>query len=47
MIDELFQDDGNSFNEVRLKELLGHTPVQVLVGLALGIAIAFLFLGVI
>jgi len=47
MIDELFQDDGNSFNEVRLKELLGHTPVQVLVGLSLGIAIAFLFLEVI
>ena len=40
LIDELFQEEHN-LNEERLKELLGHTPVQVLVGLALGIAIAF------
>ena len=40
LIDELFQEEHN-FNEERLKELLGHTPVQVLVGLALGISIAF------
>lgn len=39
MIDELFQEN-HSFSEERLKELLGHTPVQVIVGLALGIAIA-------
>jgi len=40
IIDDMFQD--NDFNEERLKELLGHTPVQVLVGLSLGISIAFL-----
>ena len=40
LIDELFQEEHN-LNEEWLKELLGHTPVQVLVGLALGIAIAF------
>ncbi|MEB3228558.1 MAG: divergent PAP2 family protein [Synechocystis sp.] len=40
LIDELFQEEHN-LNEERLKELLGHTPVQVLVGLALGITIAF------
>lgn len=40
LIDELFQEKHN-FNEERLKELLGHTPFQVLVGLSLGITIAF------
>lgn len=39
--DELFQD-GHNFNEEKLKELLGHTPFQVLVGLILGIAISML-----
>ncbi len=38
IIDEFFQD-GHNFNEERLKELLGHTPFQVFVGLALGIGI--------
>jgi len=41
IIDELFQE-GHKFNEDRLKELLGHTPFQVIVGLFLGIAIACL-----
>ena len=40
IIDELFA--GKEFNEERLKELLGHTPFQVIVGLALGIAISWL-----
>jgi uncharacterized protein len=39
MIDELFSEDHN-FNEQRLKELLGHTPVQVIAGAVLGILIA-------
>jgi acid phosphatase family membrane protein YuiD len=39
LIDELFQEKHN-LNEERLKELLGHTPFQVLVGLSLGISIA-------
>jgi uncharacterized protein len=39
--DELFQE-GHNFNEEKLKELLGHTPFQVLVGLILGIAISML-----
>jgi acid phosphatase family membrane protein YuiD len=42
IIDELFQE-GHTLNEERLKELLGHTPTQVLMGLALGMGIAFLF----
>ena len=42
LIDELFQEKHN-FNEERLKELLGHTPFQVLVGLILGITIAMVF----
>lgn len=39
IIDDMFQE--KEFSEERLKELLGHTPVQVLVGLSLGITIAF------
>ena len=40
--EELFQD-GHNFNEEKLKELLGHTPFQVLVGLMLGIVISLFF----
>ena len=39
IIDELFQ--GHPIGETKLRELLGHTPVQVLAGAALGIAIAW------
>lgn len=41
IIDELFQE-GQEFNEDRLKELLGHTPFQVLIGLVLGVSTSFL-----
>ena len=41
MIDELFREDHN-FNQDRLKELLGHTPFQVIVGSALGVTISWL-----
>ncbi|MFB8798767.1 MAG: divergent PAP2 family protein [Microcoleus sp.] len=41
IIDEFFEEDHN-FNEARLKELLGHTPFQVFVGLGLGITISWL-----
>ena len=37
IIDELFQE-GHHVSEERLKELLGHTPFQVFMGLALGIS---------
>jgi acid phosphatase family membrane protein YuiD len=36
ILDEFLQDN-HQFNEERLKELLGHTPFQVFVGLALGV----------
>lgn len=39
--EELFQGEHN-FNEEKLKELLGHTPFQVLVGLILGISISMI-----
>ena len=39
---ELF-DLHPQFKVARLKELLGHTPMQVIVGASLGVAIAFLF----
>ncbi len=41
IIDEFFQDE-SSFSEDRLKELLGHTPFQVIVGSVLGIVISWL-----
>ncbi len=41
IIDELFRED-SQFNEDRLKELLGHTPFQVIVGSILGVAISCL-----
>jgi len=40
MIDEAFQ--GHPFAEKRLRELIGHTPVQVIVGGLLGIFIGLL-----
>jgi uncharacterized protein len=40
MIDEAFQ--GKPFAEKRLRELIGHTPVQVLVGALLGVGIALI-----
>jgi uncharacterized protein len=41
IVDELFRGD-TEFAEERLKELLGHTPVQVIVGCLLGITISWL-----
>ncbi|MEM8642559.1 MAG: divergent PAP2 family protein [Cyanobacteria bacterium P01_G01_bin.54] len=41
IVDELFQE-GEELSSERLKELLGHTPLQVLAGLCLGIAIALI-----
>jgi hypothetical protein len=41
MIDELFHDK-HEFNEDRLKELLGHTPFQVIIGSLLGVTISWL-----
>lgn len=41
MIDELFREN-HEFNQDRLKELLGHTPFQVIVGSVLGVTISWL-----
>ena len=43
IIDELFQ--GHPISETRLRELLGHTPFEVLIGALLGIATAYIFQG--
>lgn len=40
IVDELFRKNPE-FNEDRLKELLGHTPFQVIVGCILGIAVSW------
>jgi len=42
ILDELFQ--GHPISEQRLKEFLGHTPVQVLIGAALGVVVAWLWM---
>lgn len=41
IVDELFRENA-TFNEDRLKELLGHTPVQVIAGSALGVAVSWI-----
>lgn len=41
MIDELFHEQ-HVLNEDRLKELLGHTPLQVVMGSILGMCISYL-----
>ncbi|WP_254564962.1 divergent PAP2 family protein [Oscillatoria sp. HE19RPO] len=41
IVDEFFSDD-HDLNEARLKELLGHTPFQVIVGALLGVCIAYI-----
>ncbi|MEB3339722.1 divergent PAP2 family protein [Okeania sp.] len=38
--DELFQED-HHLNQERLKELLGHTPVQVIAGFCLGVIVSW------
>jgi len=40
MMEEFFHDA--TFHEEQLKELLGHTPVQVIAGCILGVAISWL-----
>ena len=43
IIDELFQ--GHPISETRLRELLGHTPFEVLMGALLGVVVSLLVLG--
>lgn len=42
MIEELFA--GHPISETRLRELVGHTPFQVIVGAALGIGLVWLWM---
>lgn len=42
MIEELFS--GHPISQTRLRELVGHTPFQVLVGAALGIGLVWLWM---
>lgn len=39
IVEELFREH-KDFNEEKLKELLGHTPLQVIVGVILGVIVA-------
>ena len=41
ILDELFHEHP-TFNEDRLKELLGHTPVQVIAGSILGVVVSWI-----
>ena len=43
MIDDLFHREG--IREERLRELIGHTPVEVIAGALLGILVALVMLG--
>lgn len=45
MMDKLSDKIGEMFDDERLKELLGHTQFEVLAGMILGIAVAFIFKG--
>ncbi|MBK4730334.1 divergent PAP2 family protein [Oxynema sp. CENA135] len=40
IVEEIFEEH-QDFNEARLKELLGHTPFQVIVGAILGVLISW------
>jgi len=42
MLDELFTE--RAFNEKRLRELIGHTPVEVFAGAVLGFVVAVVFM---
>ncbi|MGB5770745.1 MAG: divergent PAP2 family protein [Crocosphaera sp.] len=42
LLDEFLQDTNHLNTEERLKELLGHTPFQVFIGLAWGIGVSML-----
>lgn len=42
IIDEILHSDGQRFTEKRLKELIGHTPLQVIAGALLGVLIGTL-----
>ncbi|NEQ40469.1 MAG: divergent PAP2 family protein [Okeania sp. SIO3I5] len=41
IMDEFFQED-HYLNQDRLKELLGHTPIQVIAGFCLGVAVSWI-----
>lgn len=43
MMDKLSDKIGEMFHDEKLKELLGHTQLEVFAGMILGIAVAFLF----
>ena len=43
MIDKLSNKIGEMFKDEKLKELLGHTQMEVLAGMILGIVVAFMF----
>ncbi|HID86941.1 MAG TPA: divergent PAP2 family protein [Anaerolineae bacterium] len=42
ILDELFQ--GHPISEERLRELIGHTPVEVLVGAAMGVVLTWVWM---
>ena len=41
MLDEIFVEQ--RFNEKRLRELIGHSPIEVVIGGGLGLLVAWLF----
>lgn len=45
MVERLSNKIGEMFHDEKLKELLGHTHLEVLAGMLLGVAVAFIFKG--
>lgn len=45
MVEKLSEKIGEMFHDEKLKELLGHTQIEVLAGMLLGAAVAFIFKG--
>lgn len=43
LLDKFATKIGEKIHDEKLKELLGHTPFEVLIGAALGILVAFFF----
>ena len=44
MVEEIYASDGEKIK--KLKELIGHTPLEVIIGSVIGVSIAFLVYGI-
>ncbi len=47
MMESLTAHDGSPFSQDKLKEFIGHTPIQVIAGIILGISIAIIYINIV